>query len=161
MPFARNAIFFKFSRVGPFGLVFAVQAATCGHLPHRPLAATCGHLRPLAANCGHLQPLAATCPTGHLRPLEATCGHLRPLAATCGHLRPLRPLAATCGHLRPLAATCGHLPWRPLAATCRHSAAFLNFRYRAFCNLNAKKIQPLGFYFYTCASTSSSHFFCW
>ena len=109
MPFARNAIFFKFSRVGPFGLVFAVQAATCGHL--RPLAATCGHLRPLAASCGHLRPLAATC--GHLRPLAATCGHLRPLAATCGHLR---PLAATCGHLRPLADTCGHL--RPLAATC-------------------------------------------
>ena len=52
--------FFKFSRVGPFGLVFAVQAATCGHL----------------------QPLAATCPCGHLRPLAATCGHLRPLAAT-------------------------------------------------------------------------------
>ena len=87
MPFARKAFFFKFSRVGPFGLVFAVQAATCSHL--RPLAATCrsGHLRPLAATCGHLRPLAATC--GHLRPLAATCGHLRPLAATCGHLRPL------------------------------------------------------------------------
>ena len=58
-----KSIFFKFSRVGPFGLVFAVQAATCGHL--RPLApaATCGHLRPLewqqlAATCGHLRPLA-------------------------------------------------------------------------------------------------------
>ena len=53
MPFARKAFFFKFSRVGPFGLVFAVQAATCSHL--RPLAATCrsGHLRPLAATCGH------------------------------------------------------------------------------------------------------------
>ena len=140
MPFARNAFFFKFSRVGPFGLVSAVQAATCGHLPHRPLAATCGHLRPLAATCGHLQPLAATCghlpqrplaaTRGHLRPLAATCGHLRPLAATCSHLRPLaatcgpcghlRPLAATCGHLRPLAATCGHLRPLALAATCGH-----------------------------------------
>ena len=31
----KRIFFFKFSRVGPFGLVFAVQAATCGHL--RPL----------------------------------------------------------------------------------------------------------------------------
>ena len=79
--------FFKFSRVGPFGLVFAVQAATCGHL--QPLAATCGHLpqQPLAATCGHsigckwlqvtllwkfqILPVA-TCPSGHLRPLAAT-----------------------------------------------------------------------------------------
>ena len=118
MQLARNAFFFKFSRVGPFGLVFAVQAAISSHL--RPLAATCGHSLGHslgAATCGHLRPLAATC--GHLRPLAATCGHLRPLAATCGHLR---PLAATCGHLRPLAATCpsGHL--RPLAATCGHSS---------------------------------------
>ena len=108
----------------------------------RPRAATCGHVRPRAATCGHLRPRAATC--GHVRPLAATCGHLRPLAATSGHLR---PLAATCGHLRPLAATCGHLPSRPLAATCGHSsgckwlqvAAFLNFKYRAFCNLNETK----------------------
>ena len=118
--------FFKFSRVGPFGLVFAVQAATCGHL--RPLApaATCDHLRPFAATCGHLA--ASGCKWLQIMQMAAsdaaleisnptnratgTCGHVRPRAATCGHVR---PRAATCGHVRPLAATCGHL--RPLAAT--------------------------------------------
>ena len=76
-------------------------------------------------------------PSNHLRPLAATCGHLRPLAATCGHLR---PLAATCGHLRPLApaATCGHL--RSLGCKWLQVAAFLNFKYRAFCDLNSNKL---------------------
>ena len=45
--------------------------------------------------------------------------HKQPLAAT----RLERPLAATCGHLRPL-------EWLQVAA-------FLNFKYRWFCNLNA------------------------
>ena len=123
MQFARKTIFFfKFSRVGPFGLVFAVQAAISSHL--RPLAATCGHSLG-AATCGHLPSLAGS---GHLRPLAATRGHLLG-AATCGHLRPLA-LAATCGHLRPLAAT------RVAASGC-----FLNFKYRWFCNLNVKASQ--------------------
>ena len=62
-------------------------------------------------------------PSSPLRPLAlaAHCGHLRPLAATCSS-SPLRPLAATCGHLRPL-------EWLQVAA-------FLKFKYRAFCNLN-------------------------
>ena len=88
MQFARKAIFFKFSRVGPFGLVFAVQAATCGHL--RPLAATCPSSHLLAASsCKWLQVAANDANDASGAALEIsnpTCGHLRPLAATCGHL---------------------------------------------------------------------------
>ena len=123
----------------------AIRAGICRPSSHlRPLAATCpsGHLRPLAASCGHLQlgrkwlqvaasgckwlqimQMAASDAALEIsNPTSRTTGHMRPRAATCGHLRPLA-LAATCGHLRPL-------EWLQVAA-------FLNFKYRAFCNLNA------------------------
>ena len=97
VPFVSTLSFHSFfCGVEQSGLVFAIQAATCGHLQPLP-AATCGHLWPLAATCGHLRPLAATCSSGHSWPLVATCGHLlqlRPLAATCDHLRPLKWLQA-------------------------------------------------------------------
>ena len=52
MLFARKAFFLKFSWVWPFGLVFAVQATTCGHL--RPLewlqVAACKWLQVAANN---------------------------------------------------------------------------------------------------------------
>ena len=105
MPFARKAFFFKFSRVGPFGLVFAVQAATCSHLRPLAAAATCGHLRPLAATrvaesgCKWLQIMQMAASDAALEisnPTNKATGHVQPRAATCGHVR---PLAATCGHL--------------------------------------------------------------
>ena len=71
MQFARKAILFKFSRMGPFGLVFAVQAATCGH--------SSGYKRPLkwlqimqiAASDAALEiSNPSSRATGHLRPFE-------------------------------------------------------------------------------------------
>ena len=99
--------------VWPFGLVFAVQATTCGHL--RPLApaATCGHLRPLewlqvaASGCKWLH--ASGCKWLQIMQMAASDAVLEisnPTSRVTGHVRPR--LAATCGHLRPLAATCGH-----------------------------------------------------
>ena len=126
----------------------------------RPLAAT----RVAASGCKWLQIMQMAASdaaleisnptsraTGHVRPLAATCGHssgckwlqewLQVAATTCKWLQMMQVTLlwkfqiqpATCGHVRPLAATCGHL--RPLEWL--QVAAFLNFKYRAFCDLNA------------------------
>ena len=91
-----KSIFFKFSRVGPFGLVFAVQAATCGHL--RPLApaATCGH----SSGCKWPQVAASGC-----KWLQ-----IMQMAASDAALEISNPTSRTTSHMRPRAATCGHLP---------------------------------------------------
>ena len=112
MPFAREkkSSFQGWGHSGWYLSSKQLLAATCGHLPQRPLApaaATCGTLRPLAPTCGHLRPLAAT------RVAASGCKWLQMMQMMQGTLLwkfQILPVEqpATCGHVRPLAATCGY-----------------------------------------------------